>query len=288
MLSKYFVDIDSFNRLSGTDSNFTYAINFPQDGVKYDRVTVSSVTIPKSFYLIQSNYNTFVLSEGLSSATVTIPVGNYVLGAFKTAVQTALNTYSPHSWTYTVTFPNTYTSANTGKFTYTVTGNSGTQPSFTFSNFVYDQMGFPKNSTTSFSGSTLTSTNVINLQADSSLYVKSNMVDGTNTTLQRIDGGLVPDFGVISYQCPYPLAFAHRLSSVHNNTYSITILNSDGIPVDFNGQNCIISLIFFHLDDTNIRAQNYMKYMISKVQQQELRVQQEEQQQSQSLPDSNQ
>jgi hypothetical protein len=143
-------------------------------------------------------------------------------------------------------------------------------------------MGFPKNSTTAFSASSLTSTNVINLQADSSLYIQSNMVDGINTTLQRVDGGLVPDFGVISYQCPYPLAFAHRLSSVHNNTYSITILNSDGIPVDFNGQNCIISLIFFHLDDTNIRAQNYMKYMISKVQQQQLHEQQN------TLPDSTQ
>ncbi len=72
----YFVYVDSRKRSggTGTDSNFSYFMNFPPD-VTYDRVTVIDLLCPKSYYLIQSGYNTFQLMENNVIVTISVPIG---------------------------------------------------------------------------------------------------------------------------------------------------------------------------------------------------------------------
>lgn len=71
---------------------------------------VLDVQIPFSYFVINNFNNSFVLTEKLSpfqSVVVTIPVGNYNVTTFATALQTALNQASYYEKEYTVTFDQT-------------------------------------------------------------------------------------------------------------------------------------------------------------------------------------
>jgi len=71
----HYVYINSRDRLSGTDENFTYNIQFP-DGFDFTHVVCLNVLIPKSYYLIQADgqENNFQLVENGVSVTVDVPV----------------------------------------------------------------------------------------------------------------------------------------------------------------------------------------------------------------------
>lgn len=98
--------ISSRDRTSGTDDNFTYTINnlgsLLQDVTHYQ---VESVTIPKTYYLINSQTNQLIIKEGINpNVTVTIPNGNYATIALLLAqIQTSLNSAGLAN-TYNVTF----------------------------------------------------------------------------------------------------------------------------------------------------------------------------------------
>ena len=120
----YYVFVNSRNRESGTDENFTYNIQFPT-GVNFDRVVVLNALIPKSYYLIQegSHENTFQLTEDGTTVTITVPVGSYLLSAFKTTIATLLSNASPNGLTYTLTYPS-LAGPDTGKWTFTQTNGA--------------------------------------------------------------------------------------------------------------------------------------------------------------------
>jgi hypothetical protein len=251
-MNRYFVDVNSSNRISGTnDGVFTYGINIPQDGSRFNRVCVTDVTLPKTYYMIQANYNTFLLTELGVSTTITIPPGNYNYLAFSAVVQALLIAGSVtlgNNWTYAMTYPNTRTQANNGLWTWTVTGNSG-QPSFTFQNAgLYKQFGFDKNTTVTFTNNTLISENVILLQASSTLYIKSNIISTSDGVLQKVNSGNVPDLGVITYTCVAPKRNSKLFNPQSGGSYSFEIVNSDNIAVDFNGTATHISLLFWYED----------------------------------------
>jgi hypothetical protein len=266
MDNAYFIDINSADRnAGGTVSNFTFNIALPTDGRTFNRVSVTSVTCTKSNYAIQALYNYFYLIENGVRRTITITPGNYILNAFKTVLQTQMNASAPSGWVYAVTFPNTSIAANTGKFTYTVTGNSGSQPSIQVLNFMYRKLGFDKNSTNVFVSDTITSTNVLFLNATPSLYIKSNLVDGETSQLVRVDASLVPDYGTITYQCPHPESFGHMLSSSTSNTASFSMTNQDNLPIDLNGNDWIISLAFWKADDTMSIIRTFIEWLTNKL-----------------------
>jgi len=74
-------------------------------------IKVLDAQIPFSFYIFNPTNNTFTLTETVSaspsSATVTIPIGNYTSTTILPALILALHTASPHSFTYTVTYSST-------------------------------------------------------------------------------------------------------------------------------------------------------------------------------------
>jgi len=249
--------INSHNRINGTHSDFLHKVDIPP-GESYDRVCVLSAIIPKSYYLIQQNFNTFTLRENGVNATVTIPVGNYTAITFKTTLQTALNTATMNGWVYTVTF-----NQQNGKYTYTVAGNGGNQPTFITTTNVYEQLGFDSNSVVNFVGNTVTSTNVIKMQVEDAIFIHSDMsCSEESSVLQEIFTAGSADFSSIKYECLDFIGYSKVLSSDKNNVYRFTITNEDGRILDLNGLNVNITLCVYKKDDINQQIRNYLKFKL--------------------------
>ena len=123
---KYISYVNSYNRVVKSDStsNFSVQINLPKNNV-FDRVVVSQVSIPKSYYMIPLGYNTFTLQEPTKlSQVVTIPAGNYTRTNLLLQLALSLNTASALNY-FPVLSPYTYNvtaSALTGKLTFTCGG----------------------------------------------------------------------------------------------------------------------------------------------------------------------
>lgn len=256
----FYLYVDSHQRLGGTDSNFDYRVAFPNDKV-YDRVVLLSAVIPKSYWLISASNDTFLLTEGATTVTVTVPHGDYILFAFRSVVEGLLNTASPNGWTYTMTYPNIASAANTGKWTWTVTGNTS-QPAFTVTNNMYKQLGFVRNSTTTFSGSTLTSTNVIKLQVDDRLFINSNIVAGDSlvngNVLQEINASPSPDYSTIVYQNT-AMEYYSKPLNWGKNVYTFSLTNEDGDSLDLNGLNVNFTLLIYKQDPLFEKLKSFMK-----------------------------
>jgi len=139
---------------------------------------VISAEIPFSYYVFNSTNNTFILTEAVGGPrVVTIPVGNYTVSTFITALEAALNAASATASMYTVTV-----SSTTGKITVTSNGGPFT---FTFGTSPTDAgitnprlwMGFNAGSISStiVGGSqTIVAPNVFNLTGPNYLYLNSN------------------------------------------------------------------------------------------------------------------
>ena len=134
--------INSANRLSGTSYNFQVKLNI-DNNQKYDRVSLLSAVVAKTYYQVQANNNTFQLSKNETATLIIIPVGTYSRDNFANVLAALLTSNSANGWLYTITYPNVRIAAETGLFTYLVTGNSGSQPQFIMgSDNIHNQMGF--------------------------------------------------------------------------------------------------------------------------------------------------
>src|ERR1700745_86639 len=100
--------IDSYNRISGNDTNFQIKVDVPQ-GNTYNKVALMQLSCPKSFYNFSSGNNTFVLQELSVNYSITIPAGNYQKNNIITTLSSLLTTASAlagNNWIYTVSYPN--------------------------------------------------------------------------------------------------------------------------------------------------------------------------------------
>lgn len=264
--SPAFVWVDSDYRISGTSSCFTYDVRLPTN-LHYDSVALLQASVPKSYYLVKSGSNTLTLTEGKSSATITVPAGNYSMASFRTVLTTLLNAGSPTGYTYAISQPSTATEASTGKYTFTVSGNSGVQPSFTFpsGSELYLQMGFNSASTNAFSANTLHSAHVVDFNTTRAVLIKTDMVAGIGSgthgsaVLQEIYSFNTSDFSNIGFANPAPLFSAKRLVSTRQDIATFTITDLNDQQVDFNGGSVNFSLLFFRRDNYNELALQDLK-----------------------------
>lgn len=254
--SKQIVYMSSVNRKSGTSSNFLYSFNIENDK-NYDHIAVLQASIPKSYYLINTNNDQWVLTENLNSVNISIPNGNYTLTAWKNTLISLLNSNSPHGWTYSVSFP-TATTTNTGHLLFTVSGNGGLQPSFTFSETLYQQFGF-NSGTYQFSANELESVNVINLQLIPALFIHSDIVNNKyDCVLQDVYSNR-DDFSFITYQATEVLAYSKELSYKNNFTNRFFLTDDVGNEVNLQGLEWNMTLIFFKKNNTLDLIKNYIK-----------------------------
>lgn len=237
--------INSRNRLSGTDSSFNYQLDMPPDN-NFDSVVVLQAGIKKSYYLIEIDENTFTLSENSMTTIITIPPGNYTRKSFQTVLQTLLNASSPNLWTYSVSFPTVSSAADTGKYTFTVSGNGGIQPLFIFTSFLYEQMGFNSNSTNPFVTDSLTCTNVINLSLEDTLFLHSDICrNHDDNILQDIYTAGNSTYSSIKFDNYCVEQYAKEISYNKSNVYNFYLTDEDGIFMDLNGQNIVITLMVY-------------------------------------------
>ncbi len=260
-LNCQFIYLDSHNRLSGSHSDFTIEVPYQFDQA-VDSVVCVRATIKKSYWLVQVNQNTFVLNENGTPITITVPPGNYSANSFRYVLQNLLNAATLNTWVYTVTLPNPATQASTGQFTFTCVGGN---PSFIFTDYLYDLFGFEPNTTNTFVSNTLTSVNVVNFQTYDLLRIHTDMI-GTqkNNILQEVST-LSPDFTALTYEC-----FDYHANSkpFHsgNRVYKFKILDEDYRPATLN-LNILITLMVYKkntiADRANLMSIEYMKYQLS-------------------------
>ncbi len=265
--NKYFAYVNSYERLSGSNENFTFNVAVPQDR-KFNRVVVLDAIIPKSYYLVTTEHRTFVLREpGKADVQVVIPVGCYVLSAWVSTIQGLLNSSSLSSWTYSIVSPLTssLSSANAGKLVYNVSGNSG-QPSLIMDSELFEAFGFDESSTNTFISNTLTSANVVKLQSEDRILLTSNICVGTGETdigiLQAINSQGSPDYSTIVYQNPQVDANSKVFSSSGGTSYSFALTDDDGHPLVLNGQNINFTLMLYYESPIYEKIQGFLKLMV--------------------------
>lgn len=235
MVKRKLFYINSANRSNGTNNDFY--INIPVDpNEKYNKVVVLQASIPKTYYVINSN-DSFILDENGTQYTISILAGNYNVKTFGNAIQDALN--ASGSYTYTVTRP--YENA---KYQFDVSGNGGIQPKFIFTTSMYEQMGFDASSTNIFVSDTMTSTNVVNLQRESTLFIHSSIVaDGD--VLQEIYSVNTEVYSAVSFQNPTPEWYAKNINYITANTYRFYLCDENSKAIELNGINWLITLCMY-------------------------------------------
>lgn len=253
-MNKKFFYIDSKNRTSGTATNFTY--NLDVAGMEFTEAVIMNLTVPKSYYLVNSNNNTFTLVTATGNHTITLDSGNYTRRNFASNLVTKLNAAT--SYVFSVSYPSSST-ADTGKYTYTVTNNSGFQPSFVFGSELYEQLGFDEGSTNVFSGGSLVSSNVVNLQVKTSLFLHTDIITNhDNNIIQEIYAGGNASFSNIMY--------TNNVLDISNTITALTpivkfyLTDSDGNEIDLNGLDFQFTLLLFKPDNTLVDAAKLWAY----------------------------
>ena len=256
--------INSRNRIEGTDSNFSYQFQMPAD-IKFDHVCVMQMYIPKSYYLITA-IETFTLTEGVNSIQITLPVGNYTRRSFASSLQLILNTLSPHHYVYTITYPTSSLVGDNGKYTYSVTGNAGVQPIFTFvaSNDVWDHMGFASASINTFVASTLTSTQVINLQKENTIFLHSDIANnGSDNILQEVFSTQASDYSSIVFQQYNIDGYSKKIVGNLNNVYRFYLTDESANQIDLNGQNFNLTLLLYKKNNIYEMIKQFLRLQAS-------------------------
>lgn len=235
--------INSRNRLDGTDSDFTYKLDM--SGLNCSHAVILAAYIPKSYYSIDGKSTTFILEEDKKQSNVVIPSGSYGRQALKTTLQTALNIASPNGWSYSISSPSTST-GETGKLTFSITGNEGIQPFFIFSNLgPWEQLGFNRNSKNIFLEDVLESKNVINLQGENTLFLHSDIVQSSDNIIQEFYSTTKLSFGSIVFQNPNVVHYAKPLQNKSDNVYRFYLTDEDSNPIYLNGLNIVFTLKVF-------------------------------------------
>jgi len=253
MAHHFIVYVNSRFRTSGSSSNFTYNIDLPKSiGYdQFDSVCMMQASIPKSFYLINTGRNTFVLTEGATSVTITLPVGNYTRRSLAYVVRSQLNTQSPNALTYDISVPNVSTGPETGKYLFSVSNNVTNIPlyfSFPPTSSPAQQLGFDPGSINVFVLNNLLSSNVANLQITQSLYVMcDNVINGYSHILQEIFT-TSPDFSSLAFNVGFAGgidANVKPLKSTLTNTWSFKFMTPDFELIDFEGLDVVFSLLIW-------------------------------------------
>lgn len=240
--------VDSSKRLSGNNSDFTYLIEM--SGVNYQYAVVLQANIPKSYYLVESGYNTITLQEGELLIEINVPAGNYTRQSLKTTLMNILNNSSALGYIYKIEIPKA-SEPDDGKYTFKVYDDMdekiNVDVKLIFKDYLYEALGFDRNSTNVFINYKLKSTNVVKLQIEDSVYVHSDIcTNGNDNILQEIFTISSPDYGNIVFQTPSFEAYSKRVIHNQSNTFRFYLTDEKDQPIELNGLNCILTLLLYN------------------------------------------
>jgi len=262
--------LNTNNRISGTHENCQMELELPSSE-EFDRVVLLSCVIPRSYYLIQAPYNTFILKEFTDETTITVEEGNYSFSSFRAYLEALLNASSARGWTYSVSIPNTTNQPSTGKYTYSLINGPpiifGGEFSFIFpsTSKLHEQMGFDLGSTNVNIGTSIKSKNVVKFTLEDTLYIHSDLVSGQqDDVLQEVFTAGSFDFSSIKFQNYTPIEYSKVLSTSSNNTYRFTITDEDDRIINLNGLNCVYTVLIYKNNDIHNVQKDFIKYQLLK------------------------
>lgn len=251
-----------FYLVRSTNSIVNTTLNIdPNKG--YTHVTVSSCSIPKTFYVLPNNCS-LIINEGKTAYTFNFMAGNYTINSFISIFNTSIST-SGCSYTYSVSYPNRNTQVDTGFFTFTVSNNSGIQPSFFTSNiYLGNIMGILENVVYNFSGNTLTSSTQINYQSYDELVLKSDIVSNKMSLLQEIYSADDLYQSSILWQNNNLQLNAKILNPLASNNYTFSLLDGDGNTINLNGNPWSMVICVFKISNIEKVIKDYIQLQLIK------------------------
>lgn len=222
--------INSKNRISGSPWDFT--INFNDNLIKapkgcYIRLTVQQVSINRSWYSIQSGYNTFQITDNLGgNQTITIPIGYYNATDLRTQLQSQLTT-----WTITY-------DKKLNKYTFTSPAFTGgiIWRKFVFTNnSISDLFGFDQTETPQFTSASpsVVSSKPIKVNEDNCILVRTNLPRQKMSALDNLSNIIVES----DVLCSIPIQSAPFDNVVYNRnnggdfTYNILTPTINGVRI---------------------------------------------------------
>lgn len=220
-------NFSSVDRVEGTPNTNFQSLPIDLGVHNYNSVCLVQASIPRSFYNVPNLYRTFNLIEDGVSTPISLPKGSYNKSNLLTVLKTYLNDNSPNGWVYNIT----YSSASQGDtfhYIFTISGNTS-QPSFQFTDSMFRQLGFDKDTTYNFVGDSLESVNCIDLAYINRCYIKTDMIQSNDNTLDQI----------LNYGSYQMLSFCYY----HQNNFDLNTR-------DFN-QNNKTSWVFSLVDEYN-------------------------------------
>jgi len=237
--------VNSSNRLEGDDSDFTYQIQLPPHS-EFNYVSVLAASIPKSYYMIESGYNTFILQENQSQVNITLQPGNYNRKTLASVLASLLTSLSPNKWTYSITYPNNALTYDTGLYTFSVINNTS-QPVFIFNqNSPYQQLGFnisTLDATYIFNNNQLIAPNVAKLYTDDNIFIHSDICQNFgDNVLQEIYTSNNTSFSNIVFQNVAPIQYRKKMATNSSNVYRFYLTDEFSNKIFLNGQNMVITL----------------------------------------------
>lgn len=246
-------DIHSSDRDSGSSTDFYITLEIPRNR-KFSKVCLDIAAIPKTWYSIQNKYNTFTLIINGISATVTVPPSNYtaktlasVLSGNTGLLSTTANSIGFGTYIFTVSYPTGRSSGQSGKYTFSVTGNAF-QPQLYFngSTSIYQQLGFNQNVICPFSANSLTSSNVVFLNSEDTIFIHSDIVNNPfSNILSPIFTTTTETFGTVLFiQNNYEVN-SRKFSGNGKGRFRFALSDLSGITIDLNGNEWSFSLILF-------------------------------------------
>lgn len=217
----------------------------------FTHVVVTSACIPKTYYVLPEAATLTIVEAG-GPVTVTLAAGNYNVNSFKTLFAAACVS-AGCAFTYVLTFPDSATGLQTSKYTFTVSGNGGVQPTFTVNDsYLARVMGFPLSNTQTFAANVLVSSNVVNFQSYDELMIISDMVKNKRSLLQEIySSANVYNSSIVWTNNSLPLN-AKKLNTTSCNVYSFALVTEANELIHLNG--CEFSFIIMLFKASNYES----------------------------------
>jgi hypothetical protein len=190
------VSISSYDRSSGTTSEFEVDLKERYSTQTVKRVILVQAQVPNLFPNIRSDYlqnNELVLEEkGQAPVTIQVPQGQYTISQLSATLQTLIDAVLTLGNSVTITTdPNTYTLT----FTFTV------EVQFSAASSIYPVIGFEGG--TGFS-LVLTGQNTFNLQGLGMVYIHSPDIAQSHGIDPGRSSGLISLLGAVSlHDAPY-------------------------------------------------------------------------------------
>lgn len=250
-----------FYLIRTSQSSFTTSLQIDASK-KFTHIAVSSLSIPKTYYVLPNNCS-LIINEGKNSYSFNFVAGNYSANSFMSIFNN--NNNSGCAYTYTCTYPNKNSAVDTGLFTYTVTNNSGVQPSFYTSDiYLGNIMGFVQGTTYNFVGNNLVSATVLNFQSYDEIIITSNIVSNRMNLLQEVyanDSIYNSSINWINTNLPLN---AKLLSGLCGNTFTFNLLDSEGGLIGLNGNEWSMVIVIFKIDNLSSVIKSYIDIELSK------------------------